>query len=49
MKEIVDLFLLSAVAKIVLSILFAMIMSAISRLTFIRKSFNEEITKVVIN
>ena len=49
MKEMVDLFLLSAVAKIVLSILFAMFMSAISRLIFIRQSFNKEITNVVIN
>ena len=49
MNEMVDMFLLSAVAKIVLSILFAMIMSAISRLIFIRQSFNKEITKVVIN
>ena len=49
LNEMVDIFLLSAVAKIVLSILFAMFMSAISKLAFIRKSFNDQITKVVIN
>jgi uncharacterized PurR-regulated membrane protein YhhQ (DUF165 family) len=49
MKEMLSIFLLSAVAKIVLSILFAMIMSLISKLAFIKKSFNEQITKAVIN
>ena len=49
LNEMVDIFLLSAVAKIVLSILFATIMNAISKLSFIRKSFNEQITTAVIN
>lgn len=49
LNEMVDIFLLSAVAKIVLSIVFAMIMSAISKLAFIKKSFNEQITTALIN
>lgn len=49
MKDVVNMFLLSSVAKIVLSILFAMIMSVISKLTFIQKSLNEKIINVAVH
>ncbi len=47
--ELVHLFLTSAVVKIVLSILFAFLMSLISRFTFFRKNMNEQLINVGAN
>jgi uncharacterized PurR-regulated membrane protein YhhQ (DUF165 family) len=49
MQEIMNLFLTSAAAKIMLSIVFASMMSLISKVTFFRNSINKQDLKIAVN